>query len=320
LITDGNGQTYQTLAYEPWGGQVVDIKHYSDTYDEPYRFTGYEKDGESGLNYASARYYDENTGFISVDPLAEQSPDVSGYHYCHWSPINRVDKDGNTDGLPASLWLGSTYVDMANASASSFTVKGFPRAQEYFWGQMTQSHPEMFSAENMGLIKNGYSPMVDDTWIKYNPTHTGYKGDKLIHHHVDQGRFATGIPEKAHRQMTKQMHPTSRKTYSNPKMRFSGKMSGVRLGGVLAFLNIMPLILDSPQCPIYMFLTPGEGKQNRAYIDFQTNQIYEWSIHSAGVREVRFYEDYIKKDGEWRGTGYKNSQYFDNNGNEFFLQ
>jgi RHS repeat-associated protein len=97
LITDGNGQTYQTLAYTPYGSQLVDIKHYSDIYNEPYRFTGYEKDGESGLNHANARCYDENTGFTSVDPLAEQAPEISGYHYCHWSPIMRTDPTGLTD-------------------------------------------------------------------------------------------------------------------------------------------------------------------------------------------------------------------------------
>jgi RHS repeat-associated protein len=95
LITDGNGQTYQTLAYEPWGGQVVDIKHYSDTYDEPYRFTGYEKDGESGLNYASARYYDNDVSiFISVDPMWSKYPSLSSYAYVANNPIMLLDPDG----------------------------------------------------------------------------------------------------------------------------------------------------------------------------------------------------------------------------------
>jgi RHS repeat-associated protein len=101
LITDGNGKTYQTLAYTPYGSQLVDIKHYSDIYNEPYRFTGYEKDGESGLNHANARCYDENTGFTSVDPLAEKFPYISGYNYVEWNPIMLIDPDGN-EPVPAA--------------------------------------------------------------------------------------------------------------------------------------------------------------------------------------------------------------------------
>jgi RHS repeat-associated protein len=96
LITDGNGQTYQILAYCPYGESLINIKK-AGNYDEPYRFTGYEKDGESGLNYASARYYDENTGFISVDPLAEKYAFISGYAYCSNNPIMRIDPTGNED-------------------------------------------------------------------------------------------------------------------------------------------------------------------------------------------------------------------------------
>jgi RHS repeat-associated protein len=99
LITDGNGQTYQILAYCPYGESLINIKK-AGSYDEPYRFGGKIKDEESGLNYFEARYYDENVGFISVDPLAEQSPDVSGYHYCHWSPTMRTDPTGLADPIP----------------------------------------------------------------------------------------------------------------------------------------------------------------------------------------------------------------------------
>jgi RHS repeat-associated protein len=96
LITDGNGQTYQTLAYTPYGGQLVDIKHYSDIYDEPYRFGGKIKDEESGLHYFEMRYSDGEK-FISTDPLWWKSPDKTPYHFCSNDPINRRDPSGMTD-------------------------------------------------------------------------------------------------------------------------------------------------------------------------------------------------------------------------------
>jgi hypothetical protein len=53
LITDENSQTYQTLAYAPYGESLVNVNNGS--YDESYKFTGYERDAESGLDYAHAR-------------------------------------------------------------------------------------------------------------------------------------------------------------------------------------------------------------------------------------------------------------------------
>jgi hypothetical protein len=55
LITDENGNTYQTLAFAPWGEEIVNIRNGND-YDELHRFTGYERGQESGLNYAHDRY------------------------------------------------------------------------------------------------------------------------------------------------------------------------------------------------------------------------------------------------------------------------
>jgi RHS repeat-associated protein len=95
LITDGNGQTYQTLAYTPYGSQLVDIKHYSDIYNEPYRFGGKIKDEESGLNYFEARYYWDDGGFpISTDPHWYNYPHITSYNWCGQNPIMFIDPDG----------------------------------------------------------------------------------------------------------------------------------------------------------------------------------------------------------------------------------
>jgi len=61
-----------------------------------YHFTGYERDQESGLDYAGARYRDVNLGFISTEPKWKDYPSISPYTYCANDPINKVDPDGNT--------------------------------------------------------------------------------------------------------------------------------------------------------------------------------------------------------------------------------
>ena len=62
-------------------------------------FNGKEKDYESGFHYYGERYYWSEllTGWLSVDPLADKSPNLSPYHYCHWNPINLIDPDGRLD-------------------------------------------------------------------------------------------------------------------------------------------------------------------------------------------------------------------------------
>jgi RHS repeat-associated protein len=98
LITDGNGQTYQTLAYTPYGSQLVDIKHYSDIYNEPYRFGGKIKDEESGLNYFEARYYwNDGSIPISTDPHWYNRPHLSPYVWCANNPVMRIDPTGMDD-------------------------------------------------------------------------------------------------------------------------------------------------------------------------------------------------------------------------------
>jgi RHS repeat-associated protein len=99
IITDETSKTYQTLAYAPYGESLVNIRHFpNESYDERYQFTGYEKDEETGLDYAVNRYYWGKGGImISVDPHAESYPWISSYAYCSNNPVNRIDPNGMDD-------------------------------------------------------------------------------------------------------------------------------------------------------------------------------------------------------------------------------
>jgi RHS repeat-associated protein len=95
LITDENGATYQTLAYAPWGESLVNITHSgSGSYDEPYKFTGFIRDSESGLDQAKARYKNLNLDFISIDPMWYKYPHITSYVYCNNNPLSFVDPNG----------------------------------------------------------------------------------------------------------------------------------------------------------------------------------------------------------------------------------
>jgi hypothetical protein len=72
---------------------------------------------------------------------------------------------------------------------------------------MLKRQPWLFSEANKVAIRAGRSPIVDDTWIQHNPTHQSFKGNKLVHHHIDQGPMASGLPEKIHQSWHAELHP-----------------------------------------------------------------------------------------------------------------
>ena len=58
FITDYQGNEYQRIEYTPYGEEWIELK--SDSGDQylPYKFTGKERDEETGLYYYGARYLD----------------------------------------------------------------------------------------------------------------------------------------------------------------------------------------------------------------------------------------------------------------------
>jgi RHS repeat-associated protein len=119
MITDRFGCAFHTLAYAPHGEVLVNAKQ--DIWDfvdgelvtinegyEPMQFGGYEKDEESGLSYAGARYYNSAWGiFTSPDAMWYFSPSKTSYHYCANNPIMYIDPDGNF-ATKFGAWLHRT--------------------------------------------------------------------------------------------------------------------------------------------------------------------------------------------------------------------
>ena len=93
LITDGTGALTQHIRYVPFGEVFVEER--TNSWSTPYKFNGKELDEETGLYYYHARYYDPRLSvWLSVDPLAEEYPNISSYVYCVNNPVKYVDPDG----------------------------------------------------------------------------------------------------------------------------------------------------------------------------------------------------------------------------------
>ena len=70
-ITNDSGAVVYAAAHDPFGGIQ---KTWTSTYDPSLKFSGKERDAESGLDYFGARYYDKaQYRFISVDPVTARN-------------------------------------------------------------------------------------------------------------------------------------------------------------------------------------------------------------------------------------------------------
>lgn len=101
-ITHGS-QAVQFIHYMPFGEMWYNQQ--GSAYNERFKFTGKERDSETGYDYFGARYYLSNLPiWLSVDPLADQSPQISPYAYCNWNPIKFIDPDGKE--IIVGTWYG----------------------------------------------------------------------------------------------------------------------------------------------------------------------------------------------------------------------
>jgi RHS repeat-associated protein len=93
-ITTASGTPCYGATFTPYGEEHNTL----NTCAQNYKFTGYERDSETGLDYAFARYYDSRLGrFLSADPLASNptSPQsLNRYAYTMNNPNNLVDPLG----------------------------------------------------------------------------------------------------------------------------------------------------------------------------------------------------------------------------------
>jgi RHS repeat-associated protein len=88
-ITDASGDVNQHLQYLPFGEDYNFQR--TNKWNVPYTFSGKEKDSETRYSYFGARYYDSDLSiWLSVDPLADKYPSMSGYMYVAGNQVELV--------------------------------------------------------------------------------------------------------------------------------------------------------------------------------------------------------------------------------------
>ena len=94
VVTTATGTVCYDADFYPFGGE----RAYTDTCDAAYKFTGKERDSESGLDYFGARHNSSQYGrFMTPDPSGGHLSDpqtLNKYAYVLNNPINFIDPIG----------------------------------------------------------------------------------------------------------------------------------------------------------------------------------------------------------------------------------
>ena len=90
-LVDEAGVVTASYDYRPYGKVLAKTGSEATR----FRFTGHERDDESGLDYMLERSYAYDIGrFTRPDPMADEYPGISPYAYAENNPLKYVDPDG----------------------------------------------------------------------------------------------------------------------------------------------------------------------------------------------------------------------------------
>ncbi len=108
-MTDTAGNLVYKAQLDPHGQTLAEWSATGNTNLNLKKFTGYERDMATGLDYAGARTYNSFRGrFMQPDPMgfnrriAKRPQSLNRYSYASNDPINRIDPSGRYDYPPCN--------------------------------------------------------------------------------------------------------------------------------------------------------------------------------------------------------------------------
>jgi RHS repeat-associated protein len=118
LVTSSSGSVVEQMGHLPYG------ENWYDTGGEKWKFTTFERDAESGNDYALARYDVNRLGrFTSPDPLSGSTANpqsLNHYTYVGNDPINATDPTGQSE-MDATNNCFDVHITFANAACDNDT-------------------------------------------------------------------------------------------------------------------------------------------------------------------------------------------------------
>jgi RHS repeat-associated protein len=122
LLTDGAGNVVAQMSHEPFGEKLLEREEVNK-----WRFTTYERDAETGTDYAVNRQYAMSIGrFMRPDPVAGSIADpqsLNRYAYVGNDPVNSVDPEGLLIISPSIIQsISDWYYNVVNVSAGGSSI------------------------------------------------------------------------------------------------------------------------------------------------------------------------------------------------------
>jgi RHS repeat-associated protein len=124
VTTDSSGNVVSRRDFRPYGEEIARANQGTDKIRQ--KFTSYERDNETELDFAQARFYNSKTGrFNTVDPLMASADIINPqtfnrYIYVGNNPVNITDPTGEIWGINGNTiqW----FADNAAMIAAGFTA------------------------------------------------------------------------------------------------------------------------------------------------------------------------------------------------------
>lgn len=121
---DNSAQVISYEEYHPFGSTSFHtVNSGAEVSAKRYRYTGKERDDETGLYYYGARYYAAWLGrWTGCDPSVEDGLNL--YVFCQNNPINKVDSDGRWSIDWGEVGRGAAYTALAVAAVAAVVTAG----------------------------------------------------------------------------------------------------------------------------------------------------------------------------------------------------
>lgn len=167
ITTDQHGQTTSRRDFQPFGEEIATsqriegLGYTNDTIRQ--KFTGYERDNETELDFAQARYYSSNLGRFSSPDIFWKDSDFrdpqswNKYVYVRNAPINLIDQTGEKATVTIDVdEKNKTGVIRIKASFGVYVKKGtYSREELDAQKKLLKDQIEKAMKSSQGFEKNG---------------------------------------------------------------------------------------------------------------------------------------------------------------------
>lgn len=159
LVVNDNGSFTNREEHYPYGETS-----FGSFSKKRYRFTGKERDEESGLSYHSARYYSVWTmRWISCDPIGIGGG-INLYLYASCNPTGRIDLDGKKDKEKTNEVMNFTEEEVSGIEEINFTqeealdIKVMNFTEEEVKEKQTDTIDNLSTVQKVGSIATSEAP------------------------------------------------------------------------------------------------------------------------------------------------------------------